>query len=72
MSLIYEASKIMTLKYFMKSVNLFFWVTNLCPVTNSTYSSIIMLTNRKGAYSEILDNIILVLICKVENNRDLA
>lgn len=55
----------------MKSVNLFFWVTNLCPVTNSTYSSI-MLTNRKGAYSEILNNIILVLICKVENNRDLA
>lgn len=72
MPLIHEASKIMTLKYFMKSVNLFFFgVTNLCPVTNSTYSSI-MLTNRKGAYSEILDNIILVLICKVENNRDLA
>lgn len=71
MSLIHEASKIMTFKYFMKSVNLFFWVTNLCPVTNSTYSSI-MLTNRKGAYSEILNNIILVLICKVEINRDLA
>lgn len=71
MLFIYEVFKIMILKCFMKLVNFFFWVINLCFVINFIYLSI-MLINRKGVYSEIFNNIILVFICKVENNRDLV
>lgn len=71
MLFIYEVFKIMIFKYFMKLVNFFFGVINLCFVINFIYLSI-MLINRKGVYSEIFDNIILVFICKVENNRDLV
>lgn len=71
MLFIYEVFKIMILKYFMKLLNFFFEVINLCFVINFIYLSI-MLINRKGVYSEIFDNIILVFICKVENNRDLV